>query len=76
MVGVPQSGDTLVIDKTSGKADVKKLAADGSWTMIRDDAPNVSGGVAIARVYLAPDGHTVWYRREAEPDSVIRRFKP
>lgn len=70
--GIPQPGDTLVIEKSAGRSDVRKLK-DGVWEPVRDDAGNEDAW-AIARARLEPSGHTIWFRRESEPDSAIRLY--
>jgi hypothetical protein len=73
---VPQTGDTLVIAKAGGRADVRKLKSGGAWDFVRDGANDVHSGWEIARsnLELEPKGRKVWYRAEAESDSAIRPY--
>ena len=68
----PQIGDTLVIAKADGRADVRKLAREG-WEVIRKGVNDPRAGWEIARNRLAPEGR-VWFREESEPDSAMRVY--
>jgi hypothetical protein len=68
----PQVGDTLVIAKADGRADVRKLARDG-WEVIRKSVSDPRSGCEIARNRLAPEGR-IWFREESEPDSAMRFY--
>jgi hypothetical protein len=68
-------GDTLVIGKPNGRADVRKLTKDGLWAHVRDGLPDLKMGWEIACSSLPADGH-VWYRDEFEGDFAIRPYHP
>jgi hypothetical protein len=67
-----QVGDTLVIARADGRADVRKLAREG-WEVIRKSVNDQKSGWEIARNRLAPEGR-VWFREESEPDSAMRLY--
>jgi len=67
-----QVGDTLVIARADGRADVRKLAREG-WEVIRKSVNDSKSGWEIARNRLAPEGR-VWFREESEPDSAMRLY--
>jgi len=69
-----QVGDTLVIAKPDGRADIRKLTMDGLWEYVRDGVPDLKTGWEIARSTLAAEGH-VWYRYEFEADYTIRPYR-
>jgi len=68
-----QVGDTLVIGKPDGRADVRRLTMDGLWAFVRNGVPDLKTGWEIARSTLPNEGH-VWYRDEFEGDFAIRLY--
>jgi hypothetical protein len=67
-------GDCLVIEKRNGRFDVFKLPARGEREAIRQDIYDGSTAWLIASAKLKPDGHEVYFKHEAEPDSAIRPY--
>ena len=77
-ISVPRPGDTLVVDKPNGRADVLRLDGSGQWTVVRggdEDLSNLHTAWEIARTNLGL-GCNVWYRLESESDSAIRLYNP
>lgn len=72
----PAAGDTLVISRADGTANVRKRCDDGTWEYVRDGISDVKTAREIARAQLElePHGRLVWYKEHSEPDSAIRRF--
>jgi hypothetical protein len=70
-----KSGDYLVIEKRNCRFDVFKLLTEDECEPIRQDI--YDGGTAwlIASAQAEPDGHTVYFKHEAEPDSAIRPYR-
>jgi hypothetical protein len=64
-----QVGDTLVIARADGRADVRKLARKGR-EVIRKSVSDSKSGWEIARNRLIPEDR-VWFREESEPDSAM-----
>jgi hypothetical protein len=75
---VPRAGDTLVVAKNDGRAEVFRLNASGQWTDIRNgtDVSDIHTAWEIASTNFGPNGSKVWFREESEGDSEIRPHAP
>ena len=76
-------GDTLVVEKPNGRADVFRLEkldrSDGEWQAVRDgdvDVSDVRTAWEIARTNFGATGYRVWYRLASESDALIRPYQP
>ena len=70
-----KTGDCLVIEKRNCRFDVFILLTKDEREPIRQDI--YDGGTAwlIASARAEPDGHIVYFKHEAEPDSAIRPYR-
>jgi hypothetical protein len=70
-----KSGDCLVIEKRNCRFDVFRLVTRDEREPIRQDI--YDGGTAwlIASAQAESEGHTVYFKHEAEPDSAIRPYR-
>lgn len=75
---VPSAGDTLVVAKSDGRAEVFRLDDSGQWTAMRNgtDVSDAHTAWTIARANFGPGGSKVWFRLESESDSKIQLYQP
>jgi hypothetical protein len=73
-VDIPERGHTLVIARSNGQFEVRKMNAAGGWDHVRSDFKDLRVAWEIARAKVDGGGCKVWYRLETEPDSAIRLY--
>ena len=60
MADVPGPGDTLVVEKPNGRAEMLRLDGSGQWTVVRggdEDLSNPHAAWEIARANFGPGGN-------------------
>jgi hypothetical protein len=70
------SGDCLVTERLDGRFDVFKLSISGVPQPIRRDISDPRMAWLVAQTKLFPNGHDVYYKRQGEPDTAVRVYRP
>ena len=69
-------GDCLVTERSDGRFDVFKLSVSGVPQPIRRDIGDPLMAWLLAQTKLFPNGHDVYYKRQEDPDSAVRVYRP
>lgn len=70
------TGDTLVVSKGDGRADLYQLDGTGVWMLVRSDLANAGSAYEIGRVKLDRASGRVWFRLDTEENDKIRHYQP